>query len=371
LNHCPSLQRVFLSNNKIASIENILCLKDCAQLSDLTLDGNLVFNRKGYIEFCLKSCLNLKQLDMRKITPEMRNMSGLGQLTGNDDILKDGSMAAMDAARVASESTQAASTDYMDRIQGVVLMGGGGPTSQPVQGAGGLTNHALGSMMSLVNNPGAASNLNNNSNMNVGSGVGQPSQGTNGGLLQNNNAPANSNNNNQQEDISPEGLLQVISQEWQNEMERIKGLGLNGYKRRKESRSECLVQSGHAEIEGDNKLFIYGNALEVLNNLDFQKTVEQISFQYVRFDNIIGPSNIAKLKRFQKLKSLFFQDNNIYSFIQISKLEALTNLMSLSIERNEVSDTVLLRTFIVYRFPNVKEINDRAVSDSDKQRARQ
>ena len=45
----------------------------------------------------------------------------------------------------------------------------------------------------------------------------------------------------QQEDISPEGLLQVISQEWQNEMERIKGLGLNGYKRRKESRSECLV----------------------------------------------------------------------------------------------------------------------------------
>ena len=51
-------------------------------------------------------------------------------------------------------------------------------------------------------------------------------------------------------------------------MERIKGLGLNGYKRRKESRSECLVQSGHAEIEGDNKLFIYGNALEVLNNLD-------------------------------------------------------------------------------------------------------
>jgi len=52
-------------------------------------------------------------------------------------------------------------------------------------------------------------------------------------------------------------------------MERIKGLGLNGYKRRKESRSECLVQSGHAEIEGDNKLFIYGNALEVLNNLDF------------------------------------------------------------------------------------------------------
>ena len=98
-------------------------------------------------------------------------------------------------------------------------------------------------------------------------------------------------------------------------MERIKSLGLNGYKRRKESRSECLVQSGHAEIEGDNKLFIYGNALEVLNNTDFQKTVEQISFQYVRFDNIISPTNISKLRRFNKLKALFFMDNNIYSFI--------------------------------------------------------
>lgn len=133
-----------------------------------------------------------------------------------------------------------------------------------------MTNPALGSMMiNQANNAAAANNLNNNNNMS--SGATQPP-------AMNPGAPANPQPAQQQEDISPEGLLQVISQEWQNEMERIKSLGLNGYKRRKESRSECLVQSGHAEIEGDNKLFIYGNALEVLNNLDFQKTVEQISF---------------------------------------------------------------------------------------------
>jgi hypothetical protein len=45
-------------------------------------------------------------------------------------------------------------------------------------------------------------------------------------------------------------------------------------------------------------------------------------------------------------------------------------LTSLTIEGNEVSDTVLLRTFIVYRFPNVNEINGEAVSDSDKHKAR-
>jgi hypothetical protein len=154
-------------------------------------------------------------------------------------------------------------------------------------------------------------------------------------------------------------------------MERIKTLGLNGYKRRKESRNECLVQSGHAEIEGDNLLFIYGNALEVLNNQDFQKTVEQISFQYVRFDNIVSHSNLAKLKKFTKLKKLIFQDNNIHSFIQISKLEVLGTLTSLSIESNEVSSTTLVRTFIVYRFPNVVEINGSSVNDSDRLKARQ
>lgn len=154
-------------------------------------------------------------------------------------------------------------------------------------------------------------------------------------------------------------------------MERIKSLGLNGYKRRKESRNECLVQSGHAEIEGDTMLFIYGNALEVLNNVDFQKSVEQISFQYVRFDNVVSHQNLSKLKRFQKLKKLIFSDNNIHSFIQISKLEVLTTLNSMKIENNEVSDTTLLRTFTVYRFPNVIEINDSPVTDSDRMKARQ
>ena len=49
----------------------------------------------------------------------------------------------------------------------------------------------------------------------------------------------------------------------------------------------------------------------------------------------------------------------------------MQSLTSLSIESNEVSDTELLRTFIVYRFPNVTEITNESVKDSDKQKARQ
>lgn len=60
----------------------------------------------------------------------------------------------------------------------------------------------------------------------------------------------------------------------------------------------------------------------------------------------------------------------MHSFIQISKLEVLTTLNSLTIENNEVSNTILVRTFIVYRFPNVTEINGSVVSDSDRLKAR-
>ena len=39
---------------------------------------------------------------------------------------------------------------------------------------------------------------------------------------------------------------------------------------------ECAVQSGHAEIEGDSNLFVYGNALEVVVKTEFQDTVSSI-----------------------------------------------------------------------------------------------
>ena len=299
LNQCPRLQRIFLSNNRIEKFENIQSIKDAHQLTELALDGNPVTNKDGYFQFCIKNCPTLKNLDMMKITQEMRDNNGIPS--------------EMDKAKQAAAQAEGLKT-----------------------GEATATTDLSSSEKQITSNPGTGAVGNNASN----------------------------------EDISPEGLLNVISQEWKNEMERIISLGLNGYKRRKESRNDCLVQSGHAEIEGDQLLFIYGNALEVLNNVEFQKTVVQISFQYVRFDNIISPSNISKLKRFVNLKRLLFQDNNIYSFIQISKLEALQTLTSLSIESNEVSDTVLLRTFIVYRFPNVNEINAETVSDSDKHKAR-
>jgi len=159
LSHCPRLQRIFLSNNRIEKFDNIGSLKDAVQLAELALDGNPIFHHKGYFEFCITTCPNLKHLDLRKITAEMRENNGGGSEKKAIGFGKD---------------TEAANANVSTDIS---------PDKNQ-----------------LSPNPGSNT-----------------------------------------DDISPEGLLEVISQEWKNEMERIKQLGLNGYKRRKESRNECLV----------------------------------------------------------------------------------------------------------------------------------
>ena len=77
LNHCPRLQRIFLSNNRIEKFDNIQSIKDAHQLTELALDGNPVTNKEGYFQFCIKNCPTLKNLDMMKITQEMRDNNGV------------------------------------------------------------------------------------------------------------------------------------------------------------------------------------------------------------------------------------------------------------------------------------------------------
>ena len=80
---------------------------------------------------------------------------------------------------------------------------------------------------------------------------------------------------------------------------------------------------------------------------------------------------VSKLKRFQHLTKIVFSDNNLHSFIQLSKFECLPSLTSLVIENNDVNHTVLCRSFIVYRFPSLTEVNNIKVTENDKTKARE
>uniref|UniRef100_A0A8C5NST1 Leucine-rich repeat-containing protein 49 n=1 Tax=Junco hyemalis TaxID=40217 RepID=A0A8C5NST1_JUNHY len=64
----PCLQRLFLSFNNISSFEDILCLADSSSLSDITLDGNPIAQETWYKHTVLHHMMQLRQLDMKRIT---------------------------------------------------------------------------------------------------------------------------------------------------------------------------------------------------------------------------------------------------------------------------------------------------------------
>ncbi|KAG8144862.1 hypothetical protein E2320_013265 [Naja naja] len=73
----PSLQRLFLSFNNISCVEDILCLADSASISELTLDGNPIAQEAWYKPTVLHHMMQLRQLDMKKITEEERRLASV------------------------------------------------------------------------------------------------------------------------------------------------------------------------------------------------------------------------------------------------------------------------------------------------------
>jgi len=117
------------------------------------------------------------------------------------------------------------------------------------------------------------------------------------------------------------------------------------------------VQSGHAEIEANKILYIYGNALEVLQRTEFYSLVEEMHLNFVRFDLIVYHANLEKLKKFTKLKKIVLANNYLNSFILLSKIECLQSVNTIEMYDNEVLNCLSLKTFIVYRFQHIQEVS--------------
>lgn len=166
-------------------------------------------------------------------------------------------------------------------------------------------------------------------------------------------------------------ILTTIEQEWKQEIERLRAKGLNCFRRRKDVLSECQIQTGNAEIEGETHLFLYGNALEVLQKSDFRPSIHHITFKYIRFDLLTQQNSLNELRHYPNLRHFTLQSNNLHSFTHLSKLESLGNLSSLALEDNDVCYTVLCRSFVIYRFPLIGEVMGCAVSEVDRSRAKQ
>ncbi|XP_069480858.1 leucine-rich repeat-containing protein 49 [Ambystoma mexicanum] len=73
----PCLEHLFLSFNNISSFEDIVCLADSTSLSDITLDGNPIAQESWYKQTILCQMLQLRQLDMKRITEEERRTASV------------------------------------------------------------------------------------------------------------------------------------------------------------------------------------------------------------------------------------------------------------------------------------------------------
>lgn len=91
-------------------------------MQELAIDGNMVATKKGYTEFCLTSCPNLKQLDLKKVTPEMRDQNGVAAAI--DDKKNN-------IAGLTSDSTAIDTDSYLGKMSSV----------QPSLAASTSTNH--------------------------------------------------------------------------------------------------------------------------------------------------------------------------------------------------------------------------------------
>ena len=80
-------------------------------------------------------------------------------------------------------------------------------------------------------------------------------------------------------------VIKIIQKEWEREVERLNQKKLG--KKQVSVNEKSIVQSGHAEIESNKVLYIYGNALEVLQRSEFYDQVEEMHLNYVRFDLIV------------------------------------------------------------------------------------
>ena len=196
------------------------------------------------------------------------------------------------------------------------------------------------------------------------------SKNTNNNINRNNGANYNnsSNNNNKsdQDNLSEEErerLLSKIENEWKLEYKYIINNGFNGYNIKK--LKETKMQLCHAEIEREKQLNLFGNAIEVLGYKEFYNVVHIIKFEFINFDIISQRQNVENIKNFRNLKSLIFRSNNLHGFYQIIKIENIKNIEYITIRKNEICNSEILKYFLVYRLQNIKYFNDVEITNKD------
>jgi hypothetical protein len=279
----PSLQRLFLSNNKLDSLESLEPLFAIPSVIELRLDNNAVseLNEVEYRSRMIQCFPLLKHLDLRPLSDAERKEGLLfySQARAASKQREDAEVAQRGQAIAHIRSLW----DKRERIPHSHRVKGGVPIGQLARrnsGSGKGGDSPLG--LSAVNTWGRPR---------------IPASTGGGGLT---------------------SLESVDAEE--------------GGDTKPTSREECTVHknnTGYSEIEvhGEYRvLTIYGDALAVLDSAKVHASVNAIQFHYVSIDRIkavAASSTSANLKLFARLRRLHFAHNDVESFHQLAWLAAM------------------------------------------------
>ena len=162
--------------------------------------------------------------------------------------------------------------------------------------------------------------------------------------------------------------MMTINKQWVQEYNYIILGGYNGYNNKKYK--ETSIDQGYIEIEGDNNncLNLYGNCLKILMNEKLYENIDILKFNYFCFDLIMNKKYIEYLKLYKNIKNFQFNNNNIFSVYQLTKLEFFEKLENIQIINNEICSSLsLVKNFLGYRIVGLKVYNNEIINDDEKE----
>ena len=142
-----------------------------------------------------------------------------------------------------------------------------------------------------------------------------------------------------------------------------------------------MVKRGHIE-DFNQHLYIYGDALDILDNERLQRKTESITFLYIHIAHITTPAIADKLCKFRKLRALHFRYNHmttIRQILDIDRLLSASNYKShirnqdvtgdygqISIRNNKLCEVDGFRPWMIFKFHKtqmMRIINDEFITD--------
>ncbi|CAD8113665.1 unnamed protein product [Paramecium sonneborni] len=179
-----------------------------------------------------------------------------------------------------------------------------------------------------------------------------------------------SHKNSMQSNVTEDEIISLIKNQWIEESKQIQKLELKNKLNSKNQLEYQILEGGHAEVEDDIFLFIYGTAAGmVLPKQNFNQIIEKIHFQYMFFDSLID-QQFSVIKQFTRLKEIILKDNYIYNLLQLAKLEHLTDIQKITIQNNPINYCSFMFSFLVYRIPTLIQINSKDIRNEDRQKAK-